>query len=108
MFSLKGGKNTEQTSSDCAMSLMCCKYSVLEAFYVKYLIGLSRFLLTVLSEDCNTPPILFFFFFHFWSPKLPWTYVNGGLFVSTEANIVTCSHWWLPSLNSTTILETPV
>ena len=63
MFSLKGGKNTEQTSSDCAMSLMCCKYSVLEAFYVKYLIGLSRFLLTVLSEDCNTPPILFFFFF---------------------------------------------
>ena len=61
MFSVKGEKNTKQTSSDCAMSLMCCKYSVLEAFYVKYLIGLDRFLLTVLSEDCNTPPILFFF-----------------------------------------------
>lgn len=73
MFSLKGEKNTEQPSSDCAMSLICCNYSVLEAFYLKYLIGLSIFLLTVLSEDCNTAPILFLYF---WSPKLPKTYVK--------------------------------
>lgn len=73
MFSLKGEKNTEQPSSDCAMSLICCNYSVLEAFYLKYLIGLSIFLLTVLSEDCNTAPILFLYFR---SPKLPKTYVK--------------------------------
>lgn len=63
-------------------------------------------MLTEFSKDCNTPPIPFLFCFR--SPEFLWKYVNEGLFVSTEANIATCSHRWLPLLNSTTILETPI
>lgn len=81
LFSAKRKKKKQQTSSDCAVSLLCCKYGVL--VYLKHSIGLSKFLLTVFSENCNTPPIAFLFTC-FRSPRFLWTYVNEGS---------VCFHW---------------
>ena len=61
------------------------------------------------SNNLNTTlTIALFFLLAFGHPDSFGHMWTKGLFVSTEANIATCSHWWLPSLNSTTILETPV
>lgn len=65
-----------------------------------------QILLTEFSKSRDTAPMPFSLCFR--TPRCLWKYVNEGLFVSTVANIATCSHWWLPLLNSTTILETPV
>lgn len=53
MFSAER-EETEQVSSDFAMSLVCFKYGVLSIFYLEYLIGFSKFC-TSNFEDGNIP-----------------------------------------------------
>lgn len=53
MFSAER-EETEQLSSDFAMSLVCFKYGVLSIFYLEYLIGFSKFRRSNF-EDGNIP-----------------------------------------------------
>lgn len=99
-------KKTEQASSGSAMSIMCSKCGVLSIFPMKHWVLFSRFSTWNSPKTLTHTPSPLSVCFR--EPQFLRKYVNGGLCVSTEANIASPSCSLLSLPNSTALLEAQV